>query len=223
MILEEKVKNKIYLFFKRVFDLAVSVTLLTFLFPFLIFFSIAIRLTSKGPIFYRGIRTGLGGKKFKLIKFRTMVENAELVGGPSTGKNDPRVTRIGAFMRALKIDELPNLLNVLRGEMSLVGPRPEVPQYTDLYEGEEKLILDVRPGITDYSSLYFVQLDLVLGETDIDRTYETHVKPIKNKLRIKYAKEASFSTDLKILALTAWRLLVKPSPPKVKTDLHVTK
>lgn len=205
----------IYRLLKRLMDVAVSVALLTLLSPLLIFIAIVIKISSPGPIFYRGVRTGLNGKPFRLIKFRTMIANAESFGGPSTGKNDPRVTPFGRWIRAFKLDELPNLLNVLIGQMSLVGPRPEVPQYTALYVGEEKLILTVKPGITDYSSLHFIQLDQVLGEVNIDEIYETKVKPVKNQLRVRYAKEASLSTDLKILFMTFWRLFRKPPPPKL--------
>jgi len=133
--------------------------------------------------------------------------NAEAIGGPSTGKDDPRVTRVGRFLRRYKLDELPQLLNVLRGEMSIVGPRPEVPQYTALYEGDELLILTVRPGITDYASVEFAQLSEVLGSDDPDRMYEERVRPIKNALRVKYVKEQSLVVDLKIIALTVARLL----------------
>lgn len=198
-----------YLIIKRLIDVLISLFGLFIAFPILFVIGVVIKVSSPGPIFYRGVRTGQYGKKFKLFKFRTMVSNAENVGGPSTGKNDPRVTRIGRFIRAYKLDEIPNLLNVLKGEMSLVGPRPEVPQYTDLYSGEELLILHVKPGITDFSSLHFIQLDQVLGETDVDETYETKVKPIKNQLRLKYVREASLKTDLQILAATFIRLFIK--------------
>lgn len=147
------------------------------------------------------------GLPFRIFKFRTMVMNAEAIGGPSTGKDDPRVTRVGRFLRRYKLDELPQLLNVLRGEMSIVGPRPEVPQYTALYEGDELLILTVRPGITDYASVEFAQLSEVLGSDDPDRMYEERVRPIKNALRVKYVKEQSLVVDLKIIALTVARLL----------------
>lgn len=192
---------------KRFLDLLITVPSLIVLSPILILVALLIKATSRGPVFYRGVRSGLHGKPFRLMKFRTMVQNAEKIGGPSTGKNDPRVTAVGKVLRRYKLDELPNLLNVVLGEMSLVGPRPEVPVYTNLYEGEEKLILEVKPGITDFSSLHFIQLDEVLGEKNADEVYETQVKPIKNKLRVQYAKEASLALDFKILALTLLKLV----------------
>jgi lipopolysaccharide/colanic/teichoic acid biosynthesis glycosyltransferase len=146
-----------------------------------------------------------------MYKFRTMVVNAERLGGPSTGKNDPRITRLGRYLRKYKLDELPQLLNILRGQMSFVGPRPEVPQYTSLYTGEEKLILTVRPGITDYSSLKYINLAEVLGSEQVDAFYEEKVRPEKNKLRIKYVKEHSFWVDLKIIALTLYGILGRRS------------
>ena len=128
----------------------------------------------------------------------------------STAKDDPRVTRIGRFLRRRKLDELPQLLDVLRGEMSLVGPRPEFPQYTSLYSEEEQLILTVRPGITDYASLQFIHLGDVLGNESPDCVYENRVRPIKNALRLKYVKEQNFWVDLKIVARTLARVITEP-------------
>lgn len=174
--------------------------------PVLITIAVAIKLTSPGPVFYRGVRTGLHGKPFRIFKFRTMVVNAEKVGGPSTGKDDPRITSVGGFLRRYKLDELPQLLNVISGEMSLVGPRPEVPQYTAEYQGEELLILTVRPGITDYASIKFSRLDEVLGSEEPDRVYEEKVRPVKNALRIKYVKEQSFFGDIALIFSTIFRI-----------------
>ncbi|MHB0972285.1 MAG: sugar transferase [Thermoanaerobaculia bacterium] len=191
---------------KRAFDLVVSICGLLVLAPFFVLISLFVKVDSSGPVFYRGIRTGLGGKPFRMFKFRTMVVGADRAGGPSTGKNDPRVTRVGRFLRRHKLDELPQLINVFIGEMSLVGPRPEVPQYTAEYAGDELLILTVKPGITDYASLEFSRLDEVLGSEDADRVYEEDVKPQKNALRVRYVRERSFLTDLTILIATAARL-----------------
>ncbi|BCV20673.1 sugar transferase [Moorella sp. Hama-1] len=192
---------------KRAFDIAFSIIGLIVLFPLMLLITVLIKIDSPGPVFYRGLRTGLHGKPFRMLKFRTMVPNADQLGGPSTGKNDPRITRVGRFLRRYKLDEIPQLFNVLKGEMSIVGPRPEVPQYTKLYTGDELIILSVRPGITDYSSIMFAQLGEVLGDDDPDRVYEEKVRPIKNALRVKYVKECCFLVDLKILFMTILRLL----------------
>lgn len=191
---------------KRVFDIIMATLALATLAPLLALIAIAVKVDSRGPVFYRGVRSGKGGVPFKIFKFRTMVENAESVGGMSTAKNDPRVTRVGAFLRRFKLDELPQFINVLVGEMSIVGPRPEMPAYTALYDGEERLILTVRPGITDFASLQFSQLDEVLGEDDADRVYETRVRPVKNALRVKYVKERNLLLDIKLIVATAAKL-----------------
>lgn len=136
-----------------------------------------------------------------------MVQDAERLGGPSTGMEDPRITRLGRYLRKCKLDELPQLLNVLRGEMSIVGPRPEVPEYTRLYEGDEKLILTVLPGITDYASLQFIHLDEILGSKEPDRVYEEQVRPVKNALRVKYVKEWAFWKDIVIVGKTLVKLV----------------
>jgi len=192
---------------KRVFDNVVSFCGLVLLAPLLIVIAVLIKLDSEGPVFYRGLRTGRHGKPFQIFKFRTMVCNAEQLGGGSTAKDDPRVTRMGRVLRRYKWDELPQLLDVLRGEMSIVGPRPELPEYTRLYSGEEKMILTVRPGITDYASLEFIRLGEILGNAAPDRYYEEKVRPIKNALRVKYVKERSFFGDLKLIARTLARIL----------------
>ena len=199
--------RRLYPVAKRLFDVLASVLGLLVLSPFLLVLAALIRLDSKGPVFYRGTRSGKGGRPFKILKFRTMVQDAEHLGGPSTGKDDPRVTRVGQHLRKYKLDELPQLINVLKGEMSVVGPRPEVPQYTRLYEGDEELILTVRPGITDYASLKFVHLDEVLGKESPDRVYEEKVRPVKNALRVKYVKERSFWGDIAIIAKTIVKLV----------------
>lgn len=192
---------------KIIFDYCCAIVALVVLGPALVVVALLVLLDSGRPILYRAIRTGQFGKPFKMYKFRTMVVGAERLGGPSTGKNDPRVTRVGGYLRKYKLDELPQLLNVLKGEMSFVGPRPEVPQYTELYSGDEKLILTVRPGLTDYSSLKFINLAEVLGSESVDAFYEEQVRPQKNKLRVKYAKEHTFWGDLKIIALTLYGIL----------------
>jgi lipopolysaccharide/colanic/teichoic acid biosynthesis glycosyltransferase len=131
-----------------------------------------------------------------------MVENAEKIGGPSTALNDSRLTKIGRFLRKYKLDELPQLINIILGEMSLVGPRPQVEEYTRLYNEEEKVILSVRPGLTDYASIKFINLDKILGDGDVDQKYFRQVEPQKNKLRIKYVRECSLGVDVKIIFQT---------------------
>src|SRR5881409_3746891 len=134
---------------KRSFDLIFSLLGLIVLAPVFAAVAVAIKIESAGPVFYRGVRAGRYGKAFRIFKFRTMVEDADKIGGPSSSADDPRITRVGNFLRRYKLDELPQLLNVLKGEMSLVGPRPEVLQEVLLYTEEEKRLLEVRPGITD--------------------------------------------------------------------------
>jgi lipopolysaccharide/colanic/teichoic acid biosynthesis glycosyltransferase len=195
---------------KRVFDLVVASVGLVVLAPVLVLTALAVALDSGLPVFYRGVRTGKGGIPFRIFKFRTMRVDAEQVGGGSTGKNDPRITRVGRVLRRHKLDELPQLLNVIRGEMSLVGPRPELPAYTALYAGEELSILSVRPGITDLASIEFVHLGDVLGDEDPDRKYEEEVRPVKNALRVRYVKEQSFLGDLRLLFRTIARIASSP-------------
>lgn len=192
---------------KRLFDILASLTGLVLFFPLIIVISLAVKLTSHGPIFYRGKRTGLNGGSFKIFKFRTMVNNAEKIGGPSTAQNDPRMTSIGKFLRKYKLDELPQLLNIIKGEMSFVGPRPQVEKYTKLYSAEEKIILSVKPGLTDYASLKFINLDQILGDHNVDEKYLREIEPEKNKLRIKYVKEQSFWGDIKIIFFTIIQVL----------------
>lgn len=192
---------------KRLFDITTCLLSLPFLLPFFAITAIIIKVNSPGPVFYRGLRTGLGGKPFRIFKFRTMVVDAEKIGGPSTALNDPRLTRIGKFLRKYKIDELPQLINILNGEMSLVGPRPQVEKYTKLYNDEEQIILSVRPGLTDYASIEFINLDKLLGDQQVDEKYLREIEPEKNRLRMKYAKEASFLVDMKILFMTLIQML----------------
>ena len=187
---------------KRLFDITACLVALPFLFPFFAITTIAIKLDSSGPVFYRGWRTGLGGKPFRIFKFRTMVVDAEMIGGPSTALNDLRLTRIGKFLRKYKIDELPQLINILTGEMSFVGPRPQVEKYTKFYNDEEQIILSVRPGLTDYASIKFINLDQILGDESVDERYLKEIEPEKNRLRMKYAKEHSFLIDIKIILMT---------------------
>lgn len=164
-------------------------------------------MTSRGDIFYQGIRSGKNNIDFKIYKFRTMDENAENIGGHSTALNDFRLTKIGRFLRKYKLDELPQLINIIKGEMSIVGPRPQVIFYTSQYKGDLKLILTVKPGLTDLASLYFLDMDKVLGNENVDKKYADEIEPIKNLLRLKYVKEKSFLLDLRIIVETAFSLI----------------
>ncbi|QNI90835.1 bacterial sugar transferase family protein [Synechococcus sp. BOUM118] len=203
-----------YKTFKTFCDIIVSFSLIILLSPLLLLLSIVILLSSPGPIIYLGTRAGLNNKPFKIFKFRSMVHNAESLGGFSTAIRDPRFTNVGRFIRRFKLDELPQLFNILTGDMSLVGPRPQVFYYTNKYIGEQKNILSVKPGITDISSIHFSDMDSVLGDVDVDRTYERDIEPKKNALRVKYISNISLSLDLLILICTLFSLF--------KINLHET-
>jgi len=194
---------------KRTFDLIFSTLGFVLFLPFLLIFSIVIKCDSKGPVFYRGLRVGRFGKLFKMIKFRTMVTDAEKIGGPSTSDDDPRITRVGKFLRKFKLDEMPQLINILRGQMSFVGPRPEVPMEVETYNEEEKRILLVKPGITDWASLtYHNEGEILKGNADPHEAYREKIRPGKLKLALKYIDERSFLTDIKIILQTL-RTLIK--------------
>lgn len=187
---------------KRVFDVLVALTLLVYLSPLLVVLALLVMCTSRGPALYRGIRTGLHGVPFSMWKFRTMIVDAEREG-TTTRLGDARITRVGGWLRRTKLDELPQLANVLTGDMSLVGPRPEVAEHTDAYAADELAILTVRPGITDFASLRFVDLARELGTDDPHGEYVRRVRAEKNALRLKYVREQSFAVDVEILARTA--------------------
>jgi lipopolysaccharide/colanic/teichoic acid biosynthesis glycosyltransferase len=187
-------------------DVTVAAAGLVILSPLLATIAVAIKLTSRGPVFYLGERVGRHGRSFKIYKFRTMVPNADRLG-TTTAMADPRITRIGEPLRRYKLDELPQMINVLRGEMSLVGPRPEVKEHTSAYTEEERAILDVPPGITDYSSLQFFHLDQALGAEDAHAVFVHRIRAVKNQLRLQYVRNRSFRVDLHILWLTALRML----------------
>ncbi|MCG6537281.1 MAG: sugar transferase, partial [Syntrophales bacterium LBB04] len=149
-------------------------------------------------------RVGYHGKVFRIYKFRTMVVDAEKLGPSSTSSHDARITRLGKYLRKYKLDELPQLINVLIGDMSLVGPRPEVKKFTDMYTAEEKVILTVRPGITDWASIWNSDEGAILaGSIDPDKAYLELIRPTKLKLQLRYVRERSFWVDLKIIFLTA--------------------
>ena len=203
---------------KRFVDILLALVGLVLIWPILLVCIIAVKFSSPGPIFYLGERTGRYGVPFKIFKFRSMVEDAERTGGTTTGKDDVRITPTGAFLRKYKLDELPQLFNVLRGEMSFVGPRPEVAEYTDMYSVEEQEILSVRPGITDFSSLAFSDLQEHVGAENPDEVFRRDVLPRKNLLRLKYAKEHSILLDFRILFMTVVLVLAKPLRRKARTS-----
>jgi len=193
---------------KRFFDIIVSFFGLIIVSPILGVIAILIKISSPGPVFYRGTRTGRAGKSFKIFKFRTMVKNAEVLGGPSTASDDPRLTKIGKFLKKYQLDELPQLINVLKGEMSLVGPRPEVKMYVDMMTDEErKTILSIKPGMTDLASLWdFHEGEILRGSPDPEKTYQEKIRPTKIKLQLEYVKNRSFLLDLKIILKTVLKV-----------------
>lgn len=194
---------------KRCLDFIIALTAIIVLFPIILIFSLAVLIDDGFPIFYTPLRGGYKGKPFRIIKYRTMVRNADKIGGGTTALNDPRITRVGSVLRKVKADEIVQIFNVLIGTMSFVGPRPELLQYTEQYTEEESVILKVRPGITDYSSLEFINLDEIVGGENADEMYEKYVLERKNQLRIKYAEEVSFKTDAVILFKTVWSVFKK--------------
>ena len=216
-VMETKVKNNSKLgyesvynrTFKRCLDFTIALIAIIVLLPIILLFSLAVLIDDGFPIFYTPLRGGYKGKPFKIIKYRTMVRDADKIGGGTTALNDPRITKIGSILRKVKADEIVQIFNVLNGTMSFVGPRPELLQYTEQYSQEESIILKVRPGITDYSSLEFINLDEIVGGENADEMYEKYVLKRKNQLRIKYAEEVSLKTDFIILFKTIWFVLEK--------------
>jgi lipopolysaccharide/colanic/teichoic acid biosynthesis glycosyltransferase len=188
---------------KRLFDVACSVPALLLLLPFFLVVSILIKSESKGPVFYRQVRVGRYGRPFRIFKLRTMFTGSDKSGLITIGSSDKRITKTGLFLRKYKLDELPQFINVLMGDMSLVGPRPEVQQYVDLYTREQRKVLDIRPGITDYASLeYADENELLAGHADPERLYREVIMPAKLELNMKYIRESGFSTDLAIVFRT---------------------
>jgi lipopolysaccharide/colanic/teichoic acid biosynthesis glycosyltransferase len=189
---------------KRLFDLASSLIGLACLLPLLAAIAVWIKFDSPGPVFFRQVRVGQFEKPFRIFKFRTMCVNAEARGGQITVGEDPRITRSGKFLRKYKLDELPQLLNVFKGEMSLVGPRPEVPRYVEFYpKGLREIILSAKPGITDFASIAYKDENAVLGQAnDPERTYISEVLPIKLGCYERYVRQRSLWTDIHIIIRT---------------------
>ena len=200
---------------KRSFDFVMAMTSLIIFFPLLIIISIWIKHDSNGPVFYRGVRVGCHGKPFRIFKFRSMVIDADKSGVSSTSDQDTRITASGHFIRKWKLDELAQLINVLKGDMSLVGPRPEVPAFVDLYTDEEKEILKLRPGITDWASIWNADEGGVLaGALDADKVYSKVIRPTKLKLQLYYLKTRTFLIDLKIILITIYKIINHSYIPK---------
>lgn len=197
------------IFFKRLIDLVLSSFLIVMLLPLYFLISFFIAIESGFPVFYCADRGGFRKKTFKIIKFRSMVKNADKIGGGTTALNDSRITKVGAFLRKTKLDEIPQLFNVFVGSMSFIGPRPELLKYTNLYKNFEQYILEVRPGITDYSSIEFINLDEIVGSENADEMYEKYVLSTKNTLRLKYVANISFLTDLKLFFNTVLNVIKK--------------
>lgn len=193
---------------KRLFDIFFSLIGLILLLPFFLFISIFIIIDSKGGVFYKQVRVGKDEIDFKLFKFRSMRTDSDKKGLLTVGGRDSRITRMGYYIRKYKIDELPQLINVFLGDMSLVGPRPEVRRYTDLYNDEQKKVLSVKPGITDYASIEYSNENEILGKADDpERVYIDEIMPAKLKLNLRYIQEQGLLTDVKIIIKTILKIL----------------
>jgi lipopolysaccharide/colanic/teichoic acid biosynthesis glycosyltransferase len=189
--------------FKRLFDLLFSLIILIITSPVIIIISLIIWFYDFGPVFYKAPRVGKNGRQFKMLKFRSMVMNADKIGASSTTKSDKRITPIGRFVRNYKLDEIPQFFNVFIGQMSVVGPRPDVKHFTDMFTEEEKAILSVKPGITDWASVWNSDEGKILeGAPDPDKAYMELIWPEKKRLQLKYVNKHSFFIDLKIIFLT---------------------
>lgn len=193
---------------KRAFDFLFSLFILTLFFPIGLIISVLILFGSPGGIFYRQERIGKNGIPFKLYKFRSMRVNAEASGKLTVGMKDPRITSVGVFIRKYKLDEFPQFINVLKGDMSIVGPRPEVHEFVALYSDTQKKVLEVKPGITDYASIeYFNENELLASSDNPKRTYVEKIMPDKLALNQKYLTNPTLAHDLKIIFMTIRRVL----------------
>ncbi|HTA26530.1 MAG TPA: sugar transferase [Bacteroidia bacterium] len=192
---------------KRLFDILFSVIGIVILSPFLIITSFIIMLTSKGGAFYRQTRIGKDSKPFRLFKFRTMRIGSDKQIRITIGNRDSRITGVGYFLRKYKLDELPQLFNVLIGDMSFVGPRPEVPEYVALYNAEQQIVLSVKPGITDFASIvYSGENELLANAENPEELYIKRIMPAKLKLNMRYINEMSLTTDIKIILKTIGKI-----------------
>lgn len=195
---------------KRIFDIVSSGIGLIFLSPIFLFLAIWIKIDSKGPVFYKQVRVGKDGKDFKIFKFRSMRQGSDKQGLITVGGRDPRVTNSGYYIRKYKLDEFPQLINVFVGDMSVVGPRPEVRKYVDLYNKEQLRVLSVRPGITDIASIkYRNENELLEKAEDPDKTYIEEIMPDKLNYNLEYIDKASFIYDLKLIFMTLKEIITK--------------
>jgi len=193
---------------KRAFDIVFACTMLVLFMPLFTALAIWVSLDSRGGVFFGQERVGKDGRSFRLWKFRTMRPQSEKGGQLTVGSTDARITRAGYFLRKFKVDELPQLWNVVLGDMSVVGPRPEVPRYVALYSPDQRSVLDVRPGITDYASLkYFAESDLLAASNDPEQTYIHEIMPAKLTLNLEYVRKHSLAGDIRIIWLTGLRVL----------------
>lgn len=195
---------------KRLFDIFFSIIGLIFLSPVFLIMAIWIKCDSHGPVFYQQTRVGRNGRNFLLYKFRSMRIGSDKKGLLTVGEKDPRITQSGSFIRKFKLDEFPQLINVLRGEMSIVGPRPEVPKYVALYNEDQRKVLDVRPGISDWSSIRFRNENELLAQVENpEEFYISEIMPEKLRMNLEYIRTNNFRTDLKIIFMTIKKLLSK--------------
>ena len=193
---------------KRIFDVFFSLVALTLLFPLMLLTALAIVCDSKGGVFYRQVRVGKNNTDFYLYKFRTMRVRSDEQNLITVGDRDSRITKVGYFLRKAKWDELPQLLNIVRGEMSIVGPRPEVRKYVDLYTKEQMRVLEVLPGLTDYASIDYIDENALLEKSDNPQhTYIHEIMPAKLQLNFKYIEHQSLLVDLKIILRTIGKIL----------------
>lgn len=193
---------------KRIFDILFSVSVLLLLFPILFIIGILIILESRGGMFFLQKRIGKNEQSFQILKFRTMFLDSEKKGQITVGERDPRITRVGFFLRKYKLDELPQFWNVLIGEMSIVGPRPEVPFYVNFYDKNQRQVFIVKPGITDYASLKYFDENVLLGKSENpEQTYIQEIMPAKLALNLEYVNQHNFFTDLKIIGKTVLKIL----------------
>ena len=195
---------------KRIFDLVLSIPSLIILSPVYLLSAILIKLDTPGPILFSQERIGQNGKPFRLYKFRTMVKDAAKIGPPVTTAHDPRITRTGRLLRKFKVDEMLQVMNIVKGDMSVIGPRPEVKKYIDIFAEEYKDILKIKPGMTDYALIAFRNEEDILSRFEnVEEGYIKEVMPEKIKLYRQYLSEMSLRTDIRIFFQTIWEILVK--------------
>ncbi|MBE7084657.1 MAG: sugar transferase [Clostridiales bacterium] len=208
-------KKKASLFFKRAFDVVASFFMLLILSPVFLLLAIAIKIDSRGPVFYRQVRVTQYGKRFRIFKFRTMVQNADKIGAQVTANHDSRITRVGRFIRKCRLDEICQLIDVLRGTMTFVGTRPEVPKYVDEYTPEMKATLLLPAGVTSETSVYYKDEDKLLEEAeDTDKVYVEKVLPEKMYYNLKAIERFGFWHDISVLFMTVFAVLGKKYEPK---------